>query len=257
MGHKIYRHKVLGLIILIIGLFLIGLNEIINDKEDRETKLFLGIILLMPGLLLLAGQKVMQEILLRKYEVDPYQLIGFEGLFGLLGSTILIIILSFVPCYESYSFQKYICFNDKFEDPISAFKQIWYNKVIFVLILFYIISILFYNICGVQIIEASGVITVSVVDTVRSMIIWLFFLIIHPIEGTKEEFEWWQLVGLILVLVANIIYSEIVEIPFFELNKYTRKNLEKIENEKKRSSIPDNTVDEDEKMISLSESKIE
>ena len=254
LGHKIYRHRVLGLVILIIGLFLIGLSEILKDQGDKETKSVLGIILLIPGLLLFAGQVVVQEILLRKFEVTPYQLIGFEGLFGLLCSTILVIILSFVTC-KGY-LKENVCFDDKFEDPISAFKQIRENTTIPVLILFFIIAIAVYNISGALIIEAKGVITRGVTDTVRSLIIWLFFLFIHPIKETEEKFHWLQLFGFILIIVANIIYVEILEIPFFELNKYTRRNLEKMENEKKKSSTLDDSIEEEEKIVSDRESKV-
>ena len=245
LGHKIYRHQILSLVILIIGLFLIGLSAVINNNsvENSHINLFLGIILLIPGLLLAAGQKVFQEVWIKKYEINSYQLVGFEGLFGLLLTTILIIIFSFISCDFSENFKENVCFTDDknnshLEDPIFALKQIWDNKIIFILTLFFIIAAGFFNVAAVKVIEASNVITRGVVDTVKSFIIWLFFLIIHPIPGTKEEFHLLQLIGFILIVFANIIYSEIIEIPFFELNKYTKKNLEKNENIENQNNIP-------------------
>ena len=92
-------------------------------------------------------------------------------------------------------------------------------------------------------------------DTVKTFIVWLFFLLI-PVED-QEKFHFLQLVGFILVVVANIIYSEILEIPFFELNKYTKKNLEKMENEKHNSLISDKSNVEEENIVSNRESEVD
>lgn len=260
LGHKIYRHQILGLFILIVGLFLIGLNGVLYSKNEESSNIFLGIVLLMSGLVLLAGQKVVQETLVRKYDVNSYQLVGFEGLFGLIACTILITIFSFISCDFSEKFKKNVCFSDKddnshFEDPIYAFRQMWENKLILIFIILFIVAAAVYNIVGVQVIEVANMTTRGVADTVRTVVIWLFFLFIHPVKDTQETFYPLQLVGFILLVTANIIYNEILEIPFLGLNKYTRRNLEKMEKEQKLS-IANKDSGEEDKIISNRESEV-
>ena len=71
----------------------------------------------------------------------------------------------------------------------------------------------------------------AIVDTVRTVFVWLFFLIPSPIrvEGGEEEFHFLQFFGFILLIAGTLIYNEIVELNFWNLDYYTRRQIAKRE----------------------------
>ena len=73
----------------------------------------------------------------------------------------------------------------------------------------------------------------AVVDTVRTVFIWLYFLILPPVEGTEEHFYFVQLIGFIFMVFGTLVYNEIITIPFWNLDYYTRDNIAKREKDEK------------------------
>mmetsp|Transcript_15363 Transcript_15363/g.15241 ORF Transcript_15363/g.15241 Transcript_15363/m.15241 type:complete len:160 (-) Transcript_15363:17-496(-) len=61
---------------------------------------------------------------------------------------------------------------------------------------------------------------------IRTVIIWLFFLIFPLIFDLRvsESFQFLQLGGFIIILIGVVIYNEVVTIPFFGLDKNCKKN---------------------------------
>ena len=61
----------------------------------------------------------------------------------------------------------------------------------------------------------------------RNLFIWVFFILV-PVDGIYlEEFSYLQLGGFILLAIGILVYNEILILPFFGLNKYTKIALEK------------------------------
>ena len=64
------------------------------------------------------------------------------------------------------------------------------------------------------------------------MLIWLFFMAVE-INGKREQFHLLQLFGFILLVIGTLVFNEIVTVPFFGFNLYTREALAKnMESEK-------------------------
>jgi len=113
------------------------------------------------------------------------------------------------------------------------------NKAILIVYIFYIVSIALYNIVGINLTKLVSSTARAVVDTVRTVFIWLFFLIFTPVEGTHETFHWLQFVGFCFLVLGTLIYNEIVTIPYWELDYYTRDNIAKREKEERESKLKD------------------
>lgn len=64
----------------------------------------------------------------------------------------------------------------------------------------------------------------STVDTSRTLIIWIVFLIM----GT-EKFIWGELVGFALLVAGTLVYNEIIEVPIGFMNRNTKENIAKRE----------------------------
>jgi drug/metabolite transporter (DMT)-like permease len=240
LKNPIYRHQILGVGTLIFGLSLVGLNSLIYDQNSEVARNpGVGIILLSTSQLFTSTEYIIQEKFIKHYDVHPFQLVGFEGLWGSLMYSILLAIFQVVSCDDwSEALKKGICFtNDEdesyIEDTRFAFEQMWDNKALLIVYIFYVVSIALYNIVGINLTKLVSSAARAVVDTVRTVFIWAFFLYFTPVEGTKEDFHWLQFIGFMLLVCGTLVYNEIVTLPFWNLDYYTRVNIAKREKERK------------------------
>ena len=109
-----------------------------------------------------------------------------------------------------------------------------------------------YNIVGINLTKLVSSTARAVVDTVRTVFIWLFFLIFDVVPGTHETFYGLQLVGFIFVVCGTLVYNEIVTIPWFNLDYYTRDNIAKRKKEEEELS---KKKPEDNQRLYLSEGR--
>jgi len=91
-----------------------------------------------------------------------------------------------------------------------------------------IISIAFFNGFGVAVTKHASAAQRSTIDTSRTVLIWLFFLILG-----KESFHFLQLAGFILLVFGTLVYNEIITVPILGFNLYTKKALATKEKEAK------------------------
>ena len=237
LGNHVYRHQGIGLVTLIHGLSLVGLNAVLKADEDKGTAKnpAIGIILMFCSQFFSSTCYVLQEKFIKQYEVNPFQLVGFEGLSGVTIYTILLVIFQNVNCNSwAKQLKTGICFGSDdektkrdwyIEDTIFAFQQMGDSLALLLVYVFYIVSIALYNIVGINLTKLVSSTARAVVDTVRTVFIWAFFLVIHPVKGTEEHFYWLQLVGFVLLVLGTLIYNEIVELHFWNLDYYTRTNI--------------------------------
>jgi drug/metabolite transporter (DMT)-like permease len=233
LKNPIYRHAFLGVGSLIFGLSLVGLNAVLFDNKKVAKNPIVGIALLCTSQFFSSTEYVFQEKFIKHYDVHPFQLVGFEGLWGVCMYTILLIIFQFVSCDKwGDSLKEGICsVNDDnkyhIEDSIFAFRQMWDKKAILVVYIFYVVSIALYNIVGINLTKLVSSTARAVVDTVRTVFIWLFFLCFEPVKNTKEKFHILQFIGFCFLVFGTLVYNEIVVIPFCNLDYYTRDNIRK------------------------------
>jgi drug/metabolite transporter (DMT)-like permease len=253
LHNPIYRHAYLGVGSLIFGLALVGVNSYIYKDDNTEVAKnpIVGIILMSTSQLFSSTEYVFQEKFIKHYEVHPFQLVGFEGLWGSCMYSILLIIFQFADCSdwgedvrngvcffynETYS----VSFNgtnytevnktiSKIEDTDFAFQQMGDNLALLFVYIFYIVSIAMYNIVGINLTKLVSSTARAVVDTVRTVFIWAFFLIFEPVKGTHETFYPLQLVGFLMLVFGTLVYNEIVVLPFWGLDYNTRDNIAKRE----------------------------
>ena len=157
--------------------------------------------------------------------------------------TILLIIFQFVSCDNwGDSLKEGICaVDDKnkyhIEDTIFAFRQMWNRKAILIVYIFYVVSIALYNIVGINLTKLVSSTARAVVDTVRTVFIWLFFICFEPVPNTRETFRILQFIGFCFLVFGTLVYNEILVIRFCNLDYYTRDNIRKRKNEKEQERL--------------------
>jgi drug/metabolite transporter (DMT)-like permease len=253
LKNPIYRHAFLGVGSLIFGLSIVGLNAILYDDKKVAKNPTVGIILLCTSQFFSSTEYVIQEKFIKYYDVHPFQLVGFEGTWGAIMYAILLTIFQFVSCDDwNDSLRNGICFvddedNSYIEDTKFAFEQMMDNIGLLIVYLCYIISIALYNVVGIMLTKLVSSTARAVVDTVRTVFIWLFFLCFEPVDGTKETFHILQLVGFGFVVFGTLVYNEILVLKFCNLDYYTRDNIalraQKDEKDKQEEDRLYNSID--------------
>lgn len=240
---KLYRQHYLGIVLVVGGLGMVGLDSVLN-KGAASKNPAVGIILVVIAQVFTATQFIVEEKLLKKYSAHPLRVVGMEGFWGASVYVILLVIFQFISCSNwSDDLRNGLCMpNDKggyhLEDTIFAFRQLGDNGLLLFYVLLYVCSIAVFNLVGISVTKHVSSTARAVVDTVRTVLVWVFFLVMPFVpESTKESFSVLELIGFIVLVVGSLIYNEVVVLPFLGFNKYTKKALEAGKNKKLQAFV--------------------
>jgi len=234
LKRKIFSHNWLGMALVLIGLIVVGINSIIeannNDDDESINTTSWGLLLIILSQLLQACLFISEEFLMTSYKCEPLKLAGMEGMWGTIFYSILIFCAYYIPCpIQSDEISYYFCskIGEKYylENIYNAVHVLTNNTIILLLNILFILVIGLLATVGIWITKNVSATARSIVDTVRVIIVWLFFTTIHISKKTDEHFKGIQLIGFILLVAGNIIYNEVIVLPFWGLNKNIQKSV--------------------------------
>lgn len=101
-----------------------------------------------------------------------------------------------------------------------AFVEMAHNYKLIILSIMIVLSVACLNSFGVAVTKYSSATQRTVVDSIRNILVWVFFLT-YTGPG-HEEFVLIQFFGFVVMFFGSLIYNEILVIPFFGMNKYTK-----------------------------------
>lgn len=119
---------------------------------------------------------------------------------------------------------KDLCPYGRLEDTMQAFRDYAANPVLIYLSVSVLFTMSFFNGFGVAVTKNASSAQRATIDTARTLVIWLFFLI-FSIYGKREDFYWLQLVGFLFLIVGTLVFNEIVVVPYLGFNLYTKQAL--------------------------------
>ena len=243
LKNKYYRHHFFGIFVVVIGLVIVGLKAVIKGDSNTGENPGFGIFLCVLSQAFSSGLMVTEEKLLKGFETPPLKAVGLEGMWGVICYIFLLVIFYFIECNSWPDFLKEgVCINDdaenlnnyRFENAIFAVKQIWESGKLKAYLSLYVLSIAFFNFSGLTISKNVSSTARTIVDTLRTIVIWLFFLTFPYIpEETKETFSWLQLLGFLILILGSLIYNEILVIPFCGCEKNTKEAIKKRQEKQK------------------------
>ena len=250
LKNKLYKHHFLALFFVISGLMLVGLSSELfppdNDPEcgsggDSKTSIT-GIILVIIAQLFSATQFIVEEKFMKNYKCHPLKAVGWEGIWGASFYLIFLIIFQFIPCGDNWNtdLRKDICSQNEageylLENSIFAFKQMGNDGKLLFYVILYIFSIALFNCVGISVTKYASSPARAVVDTIRTIFVWLFFLLPIVNKCNREHFNWLQLVGFVILVLGTVIYNEVLVLPFMGLNENIASAIKKRENIEKES----------------------
>ena len=207
-----------------VTIIIICLSVFYGEKDNNEDKDFTGFIIsffmVFFAMFFQSIQSIIEENITRNYIIHQFYIIGFEGIFGFC--------INLFCCIISYNFKcdivkgesKYlekICNEDdegiwRLENALFAIRQIFSKTALIVLIIFLIIIRFLYNLITISIIKYGGALTRGVIENIRTIVFWVFFIIPWVSEDYRESFNWLRFFGAILIIVILLLYLAVFKI---------------------------------------------
>ncbi|KAL5484260.1 hypothetical protein EMCRGX_G020722 [Ephydatia muelleri] len=217
LGNKLKIYYWVGMVMVIV----VGVGDYVFSGGDPgldKNTVLAGDLLIILAQIITAVQMTIEEKILKKYKTYPLQGVGLEGIFGFSVLDLLLIPMYFIPWYlpqSSSSWQEHA----RFEDTIDAFKQLAYTPYVLVPSLGLVFSIAFFNFAGLTVTKTMNATTRMVLDTLRSIIIWVISLAVG-----WQKFEFLQPVGYIILFIGIWIYYDLIIMPASTMGKTEFRN---------------------------------
>ncbi|KAH9378009.1 hypothetical protein HPB48_016683 [Haemaphysalis longicornis] len=230
LGRRLRSYEWLGIMTVMCGLVVVGLSDILfpdSHSTKGPNSIITGDLLIVLAQVISASQMVIEEKFVTKYKVAPLQAVGWEGkwhlcnsagqlrpsqakaecggtcgaccFFGFVVLGVLLVPMYFIPTGNAI-FQNP---GGQMEDAIDGFIQIgnsWQARFL---------SIAFFNFAGISVTKELSATTRMVLDSVRTLVIWLFSLAV-----SWQSFNWTQVVGFVVLILGMFLYNDVVLRPF-------------------------------------------
>ncbi|PYH97213.1 hypothetical protein BO71DRAFT_347529 [Aspergillus ellipticus CBS 707.79] len=228
LHRKLYLYHWLALVVVVLGVALVGLagalftgtpdhdvtqetvtaaityaiREVQTTTQTPEAlKAIIGVLLIAAAQIFTASQFVAEEWILENYEMDPLEVVGWEGIFGfsvtVIGSIILYLTIGSTEAGRFGYF-----------DAKEGWSQVFHNRAIATSSFLIMISIGGFNFFGLSVTRTVSATSRSTIDTCRTLFIWLVSLALG-----WETFKWLQVLGFALLVYGTFMFNDIVRPP--------------------------------------------
>lgn len=202
LGRKLKIYHGIGMLLIIIGTFLVGLSSVLHQKGAKAPNPLLGNILVVSAQLVAATQMVLEEKFIGRYNVNPLEVVGNEGLWGGAVTTIVLFVVYWITPIRHA------------DNSLDAAYQVYNSPALLGALLLSVISIAFLNFFGISVTKYLSATHRTTIDASRVVLVWLVSLLLK-----WEDFDWLQLGGFIILLIGTAIFNEIIRFPFFKYDK--------------------------------------
>ncbi|KAF7284044.1 transport and golgi organization 9 [Rhynchophorus ferrugineus] len=202
LNRTLVKREFLGIFFVIIGLAVVGVVDFISDdssSDHNKNDIITGDMLIIIAQIIQAIQMVVEEKFVTGLNIPPLQAVGWEGVFGFVTLAFLQIPFYYIRAGPPLTQNP----GDRLEDAIDAFIQIGHSWKLLLSILGTIISIAFFNFAGISVTKEMSATTRMVLDSVRTIVIWIFSLMFF----SDQVFHWLQLLGFLFLIIGTCLYN--------------------------------------------------
>jgi len=167
------------------GLAVVGVSNVLRpdstDANQLTEKLIFGIGFILAGQLIGAIQMIVEEVLLKKRRYPPLNVVGMEGVFGILLMVLVVLpLLYIIPGYDVGSYENCI-------DALIQMQQSW---MLLVFVIAYCLSIAFYNFFGLSVAKRLTTVHRTLIDACRMILVWGTQIAIYYLITTLYGEKW-------------------------------------------------------------------
>jgi len=173
-------------------------------------KAILGNLLIVAAQVVMAFQGVYEEKILVHYDVNPLLAVGWEGFFGFSVLSILLVAFGYWNVGLDSPFHHGP--NGYFEDALDGFTQLGNNSMLLTWFICTMISIGFFNFAGMLVTKKMSATQRTVLDAVRTAVVWIFFLI-YGTELFTTTSLLIKITGFLVVVTGVFLFNNILFVP--------------------------------------------
>ena len=168
------------------------------------------------------------------YYLEPFKVVGLEGMWGLTYYFALLPIMQMVQCGNQVDPKTFglLCNYGYLENSAFAFSQMGENGWIIFLIFLTIISIAAFNSFGIATTKYASAAQRSTIDTSRTLTTWILSVLLG-----LESFVALEIPGFILLAFGTLLYNEIIVLKFWGFDQYTKTALKEREGKDMRAGV--------------------
>ncbi|KAJ5184783.1 Nucleotide-sugar transporter [Penicillium cf. griseofulvum] len=214
LRRRLHLYQWSALFIVVLGVAIVGLSGAlfsgetghdINQNNVARTpeavQAIIGVLLIAAAQIFTATQFVLEEWILENYAMDPIQVVGWEGVFGFLVTSVGIVIMYLIVGRTDAG--RYGYFDIK-----EGLHQVFDNRAVAISSLFIMLSIGGFNFFGLSVTRTVSATSRSTIDTCRTLFIWIVSLGLG-----WETFKWLQVAGFALLVYGTFLFNDIVRPP--------------------------------------------
>jgi len=208
LGKRLPLYNWIAVGVSSVGLLAIGVSAILDESGSGSSNVPLGILLTVTSQAFAAAQMVVEEIFVKGHGAPPEQVVGSEGLWGIILMIGVLLVMGNIKGSDSGAY----------ENAGESVHMLAGSSQLDIFVFFYLISISFFNFFGVTIAGKLSAVHRTINDAMRTMIIWSVEIFvgycISEDYGTKwQPHTYMQLLGFALLVLGNLLKSAIIKIP--------------------------------------------
>ncbi|CAG2107460.1 unnamed protein product [Medioppia subpectinata] len=212
LHRQLKPYEWLGILFVMCGLSIVGTSDLVFGSNDASSRgpnsVIAGDLLIIIAQIIAASQMVIEEKYVSGNNVSPLQAVGWEGLFGVIILSVLLVPMYFIPT-------GHLIFDNpdgQMEDAIDGYHQIKNSWQVAVALCGTIVSISFFNFAGISVTKAMSATTRTVLDSIRTFVIWIFSLVIGWEKLSKRTYV--QVTGFAILMIGMFLYNNVLIRPF-------------------------------------------
>lgn len=225
---SLHRHQFIALVFIISGLLLFCIKGAITFNAF----IFISILANFLTAILEVSEKWIMDI---RY-LSPFEVVGFQGLFGMIILSIILIISNFAKCQKWMAVCEYDEYNPKnIIDFWKDFNNIFSNSYTIFEVFSYITLTTAYNILFHLLVKHLGPTHRIISDGLASIItMTVSIFILQDYETSETSFTYFiisQVIGHFCIIIGIVLYNEIIIANFCGLELNTDKAIKERANQ--------------------------
>ncbi|XP_074655347.1 solute carrier family 35 member F6-like isoform X2 [Tubulanus polymorphus] len=209
LGRKIKSLMWLAIVLVMVGLVVVGLSDLITGTNASDSKadkkdpngVITGDLLIVMAQVIVSFQMVWEEKFIYKYHVPALQAVGWEGFFGFITLSILLVPMYYIPAGALSKDPE-----GRLENAYDAFIQLGNSWQLCLAVCGNIVSIAFFNFAGISVTKELSATHRMVLDSCRTLVIWAVALSLR-----WQKFYWLQVIGFIFLVIGMGLYNGIFD----------------------------------------------
>ena len=97
-GTRQYRHHYLGIFLIVSGILFVSIASTNSTQAKSESNTTLGILILISAQFFHGLFFVIEEKILSQYHLDPFKVVGLEGMWGCCYFLTLLPLMQLISC---------------------------------------------------------------------------------------------------------------------------------------------------------------